>query len=183
MHPAIFDWTSNITNYRFVAFAEMQNVNVFHFCTLYFLLPCISVSVYPCDLQCLHHVAAGALWWKIIWISSILFSILLNSRHWEWIQNEWPLITLKHPSADASQNESAALLAGAWCSLYQGTQHSNILLIDFRESVSRHADEVTNRPKQLILRACPPCSFGSVCCASLLVCIAMRVEEWKISIT
>lgn len=35
----------------------------------------------------------------------------------------------------------------------------NILLIDFRDTVSRRADEVTNWLKQLILRARSPCSF------------------------
>lgn len=59
----------------------------------------------------------------------------------------------------------------------------NILLIDFRESVSRRADEVTNWPKQLVLRARSPCSFSFGLLYFLLLRIMKRVEEWKISIT
>lgn len=59
----------------------------------------------------------------------------------------------------------------------------NILLIDFRETVSRRADEVTNGPKQLILSARCPCSFWFGLLYFLLLRIMTRVEEWKISIT
>lgn len=59
----------------------------------------------------------------------------------------------------------------------------NILLIDFRESVSRRAHEVTNWLKQLILRARCPCSFWFGLLYFLLLRIMTRVEEWKISIT
>lgn len=59
----------------------------------------------------------------------------------------------------------------------------NILLIDFRETVSRRADEVTNWLKQLILRARSPCSFWFGLLYFLLLRIMTRVEEWKISIT
>lgn len=59
----------------------------------------------------------------------------------------------------------------------------NILLIDFRETVSRRADEVTNWLKQLILRARSPCSFWFGLLYFLLLSIMTRVEEWKISIT
>lgn len=59
----------------------------------------------------------------------------------------------------------------------------NILLIDFRETLSRRTDEVTNWLKQLILRARSPCSFWFGLLYFLLLRIMTRVEEWKISIT
>lgn len=59
----------------------------------------------------------------------------------------------------------------------------NILLIDFRETVSRCADEVTNWLKLLIPRARSPCSLRFGLLYFLLLCISTRVEEWKISIT
>lgn len=60
----------------------------------------------------------------------------------------------------------------------------NILLIDFRETVSRRADEVTNWLKLLILRARSPCSFWFGLLYFLLLRIMTRggrVEDFNYS--
>lgn len=67
--------------------------------------------------------------------------------------------------------------------LLSGRTPPNILLIDFRDTVTRRADEVTNWLKRLILRARSPCSFWFGLLCFLLLRIMTRVEEWKISIT
>lgn len=55
----------------------------------------------------------------------------------------------------------------------------NILLIDFRDTVSRLAEEVTNWLKQLILRARSPCSFWFGLLYFLLLRIMTRVDRME----
>lgn len=55
----------------------------------------------------------------------------------------------------------------------------NILLIDFTETVSRRADEVTNWRKRLALSARSPCSSWFGLLYFLLLSIMTRVEDFN----
>ena len=87
-----------------------------------------------------------------------------GSRLEEWIQNErqWPLIRHRILLTPVMGNHQ--LFGRSQALVLSRCTPPNILLIDFRETVSRRADEVTNWLKQLIPRARSPCSFGLVCC-------------------